>query len=294
MSLSVTSTYTSAVDSSVASASVAGQGQVAAFAQSLASAVASVQQQVSQVQAQWQQQQASQLDASGLGNTVSGLTTLLGQFSQALQQLSWGVQFASTPAVTERVAPQSITAVANDAALQQSQAQANQSQASNTELWVRAALNQAIAQAKVNGRDPEVLDGVNTLRGYFSGDAQARSTAIHSIPTSLLSAGGAYETNDFGVQAVAGKPPEGLDTSMPTFKTAWDKDWNRPSLYDMVNSTMGWSGAANAINFADPANRDAALSRKLSDAEVQLFQAGTLTPELQALVAQYRTAVVSS
>jgi hypothetical protein len=161
-------------------------------------------------------------------------------------------------------------------------------------LWVRAALNKTIAQAKSNGYDPETLYSVNTLRGYFSGDAQARSNAIHSISHTVLNAGGAYETNDFGVHAIAGAAPEGLDTSMPTFKTAWDKDWNRPSLYDMVNSTMGWPGSANAVNFADPANRDAVLNRKLSDAEVQLFQSGNVPPELKALITQYRTAVVPS
>ena len=76
---------------------------------------------------------------------------------------------------------------------------------------------------------------------------------------------------------------------MPTFKTPWDKDWNRPSLYDMVNSTMGWSGAANAFNFADPANRDAVLNRKLSDAEIHAFQAGSVPTDMQALIDQYRS-----
>jgi len=282
------------------STTLAGQGNVTAFANSLASAVASVQQQVTQAQAQWQQQ-ASQFDASGLGNAVSGLTALLGQFSVALQQLSGTDAPASAGGATDRAAPQAlatttaaVTGTASNADLATTPDQASASQADNTELWVRAALNKAIAQAKSNGYDPETLHSVNTLRGYFSGDAQARSNAIHSISHILLGTGGAYETNDFGVHAIAGAAPEGLDTSMPTFKTSWDKDWNRPSLYDMVNSTVGWSGAANAVNFADPVNRDAALSRKLSDAEVRLFQAGTLTPELQALVAQYRAAVVSS
>lgn len=78
-----------------------------------------------------------------------------------------------------------------------------------------AALNKTIAQAKSNGYDPKTLYSVNTLRGYFSGDAQARSNAIHSISHTVLNAGGAYETSDFGVHAIAGAAPEGLDTSMP-------------------------------------------------------------------------------
>ena len=72
------------------------------------------------------------------------------------------------------------------------------------------------------------------VRGYFSGDAQARSNAI-------------------------------------------------------LNSTMGWSGAANAFNFADPANRDAVLNRKLSDNEIRAFQAGSVPTDMQALIDQYRS-----
>jgi hypothetical protein len=290
MSLSVSSTNQTTPVPITGGTALAGQGNVTAFANSLASAVANVQQQVTQAQAQWQQQ-ATQFDVSSLGNAVSGLTALLGQFNQALQQLSVGAPPATAPAAAaERVAPQAAVATSGQATQNQPVA----SQASNTELWVRAALNKTIAQAKSNGYDPETLYSVNTLRGYFSGDAQARSNAIHSISHTVLNAGGAYETNDFGVHAIAGAAPEGLDTSMPTFKTAWDKDWNRPSLYDMINSTMGWPGSANAVNFADPANRDAVLNRKLSDAEVQLFQSGNVPPELKALITQYRTAVVPS
>lgn len=296
MSLSISSTHQTTPAPAMGSTTLAGQGNVTAFASSLASAVANVQQQVTQAQAQWQQQ-ATQFDVSGLGNAVSGLTALLGQFNQALQQLSGGGAPASAPAVaTERVAPQAAVAthtgaVAGTVATSglATQSQPGASQASNTELWVRAALNQAVAQSRANGYDPETSHAVNTLRGYFSGDAQARSNAIHSISHTLLGAGGAYETSDFGVHAIAGSAPEGLDTSMPTFKTPWDKDWNRPSLYDMVNSTMGWSGAANAFNFADPANRDAVLNRKLSDAEIHAFQAGSVPTDMQALIDQYRS-----
>lgn len=158
----------------------------------------------------------------------------------------------------------------------------------NTEQWILAGLNKAIAQCKINGYDPEQSAAVTTLRGYFSGDAQARSSAIHSLDPNLLAQGGAYETFDFGVHAIAGGPPAGLDTTMPTFKTAFDKDWNRPSLYDQINQSLGWPDGPKQINYADPANRDAVLDRKLSDAEVQAFQSGALTPELQALVQRYR------
>ena len=85
---------------------------------------------------------------------------------------------------------------------------------------------------------------------------------------------------------IAGAPPQGMNTTMPTFASAFDKDWDRPSLYDMINSAMGWSEKTNL--YADPASRDAALNRKLSDEEVLAFQSGSLTPELQALVSKYR------
>ena len=169
-------------------------------------------------------------------------------------------------------------------------------QSSNpTEKWVVAALNKSIAQAQANGYDPEKSYSVNTLRGYFSGDAQARSNAIHSLDSAMLAAGGAYETFDYGVHAIVGALPEGMDTTMPTFQTAFDKDWNRPSLYDMINSSLGWPGDVpgsngRQVNFADPSNRDGVLNRKLSDAEVAAFQSGQLTPELQILVHRYRSA----
>lgn len=281
MSLNVSSTNQTTPVPITGGTALAGQGNAAAFAGSLASAVASVQQQVTQAQAQWQQQ-GTQFDVSSLGNAVSGLTALLGQFNQALQQLSVGAAPATAPAAAaERVAPQAAVAtntgaVAGTVAASglATQSQPVASQVSNTELWVRAALNKTIAQAKSNGYDPETLYSVNTLRGYFSGDAQARSNAIHSISHTVLNAGGA---------------PEGLDTSMPTFKTPWDKDWNRPSLYDMINSSMGWPGSANAVNFADPANRDAVLNRKLSDAEVSAFQSGSVPSDMRALIEQYRS-----
>lgn len=301
MSLSVTSTNQITPATALGGPTAAGHGNVAAFASSLTTAVASVQQQVTQAQAQWQQQ-ATPFDVSDLGNAVSGLTALLAQFSQALQQLPGGGAPAGAPAAeTKRVLPQAAVAtntgavagaVANSGPATPSQPSASQpaaSQTSNTELWVRAALNQAVAQSKANGYNPETSHAVNTLRGYFSDDAQARGNAIRSISPTLLGAGGAYETNDAGVHAIAGGAPQGLDTSMPTFKTTWDQNWNRPSLYDMVNSTMGWSGAASAVNFADPANRDAVLNRKLSDAEVHAFQAGAMPADLQALIDQYRS-----
>jgi hypothetical protein len=87
MSLSVSSTNQTTPVPITGGTALAGQGNVTAFANSLASAVANVQQQVTQAQAQWQQQ-ATQFDVSSLGNAVSGLTALLGQFNQALQQLS--------------------------------------------------------------------------------------------------------------------------------------------------------------------------------------------------------------
>ena len=161
-------------------------------------------------------------------------------------------------------------------------------QSHSTDQWVIAALNKAIEQSVANGYDPEKSNAVNTLRGYFSGDAQARSNAIHSLDSNMLKAGGAYETVDYGLHVIAGAPPEGMNTTMPTFKSAYDKDWERPSVYDMINSSVGWSEKANS--YADPATRDAALNRKLSDAEILAFQDGTLTPALAAMVAKLRGA----
>ena len=155
-----------------------------------------------------------------------------------------------------------------------------------TDQWVIAALNRAIGQNVANGYDPEKSHAVNTLRGYFSGDAQAKSAAIHSIDSSFLKAGNAYETYDYGLHTIAGAAPEGMNTTMPAFKSDYDKDWNRPSLYDQINSSLGWTAASN--QYSDPASRDAALNRKLSDSEIMAFQSGSLTPELQALVNKYR------
>lgn len=105
--------------------------------------MASVQQQVAQAQAQWQRQ-ATQFDVSSLGNAVSGLTALLGQFNQALQQLSVGAAPATAPgAAAERVAPQAAVAtntntgaVAGTVAAAVWPPKASRLQAaSNTELW---------------------------------------------------------------------------------------------------------------------------------------------------------------
>ena len=255
-------------------------------------------------------------DKAVLESAVNGLNALLGQFTQALQLLgpepspasesvgradaagAGAGAGASSASVTEAL--KAALAAGADAANKDSAALKPSApavaQATNpTEQWVLAALNRSIAQAKANGYDPEKSHSVNTLRGYFSGDAQAKSNAIHSLDRSMLAAGGAYETFDYGVHTIAGAAPQGMDTSMPDFKTAFDKDWNRPSLYDQINSSLGWPGGASGtsatpVNFADPANRDAVLNRKLSDAEVAAFQSGQLTPELQAQVSQYRSA----
>ncbi len=156
----------------------------------------------------------------------------------------------------------------------------------STGLWINAALNQAMELNKINGYEPDSGYTVNVLRGYYSGDAQARSNAIHAVQGQLLSASGGYETSDYGLHRIAGTPPASLDTTRPTFATEYDHDWNRPSLYDQINSSLGWNESNN--NYADPARRDAALNRKLTDAEILAFQSGNLTPALQSLVTKYR------
>lgn len=263
--------------------SAAASGGVQAdFSARLAQALGAVQQSLEQLRAQWAQvaqQPAGVVSVPQEAQAqVDALSQLLGQFQQVAP--SGG---------TERQAP-------GEGAAPGVQAQEPTALEQNTELWVRAALNQSIARARVNGYDPEKSHAINTLRGYFSGDAQARSNAIHFVNRAMLEAAGAYETADDGVHGIAGAPPQGMDVSMPEFKTAYDKDWSRPSLYDMINSRFGWidteGQARQAVNYADPALRDEALNRKLTDQEIQAFQTDTLTPQLQALVNKYRQAVV--
>lgn len=300
--------YASASGAGAASAADSSGKATAAFASSLTEALDAMASTVQVAQTKLADGAAGRGDA-GLQSTLSSMGALVQQFRQALELVAGAGQQALGPSATSatqalqaaRTAQDTSVAAANGAAAAAQNPPAMwantsvQPAVSTTEQWVRVALNQSIAQARANGYDPEKSHMVNTLRGYFSGDAQARSNAIHSIDFSMLQAGGAYETFDGGVHAIAGKPPQGLDTSMPVFKTAYDKDWNRPSLYDQINSSLGWEGegdgtAGTPVNFADPAHRDAELNRKLSDAEVTAFQSGQLTPELQTLVTRYRSA----
>ena len=315
MGLTLT-TPASSITPSNAMPSVGGQnapmanvdGTASSFTDSLAHALDVVTQSVQSAHVQLSTDQPQQ-DAVAMQTAAQTLSALALQFKQALERLtdaakpvdaasqtgevqgsqSVGVQSAKTmasSALAEASALTQNTAVQDDAI---------QGQVPTTEQWVRVALNRSIAHSKANGYDPEKSHMVNTLRGYFSGDAQARSNAIHSIDRAMLEAGGAYETNDGGTHAIAGKPPKDGDVSMPIFKTAYDKDWSRPSLYDQINSSLGWESgtegeAGKPVNFADPANRDAVLNRKLTDEEVAAFQSGHLSANLKALVDQYRGA----
>jgi hypothetical protein len=146
---------------------------------------------------------------------------------------------------------------------------------------VNTALQQAIAQARANGYDPEKSWQVNTLRGYFSDNPQARAEAMQQAAGML----GANLTADYGHLGVRGY--EGQTTTTPTFTGAWNPNWNVPTLYDMINSTYGWNGS-EAANYADPSKRTAELNRKLTDAEIKSFQDGKLTPELERVVSQIR------
>jgi len=237
-------------------------------------------------------------DKAALQSTFSSLSALLGQFQQLLEPAL--ASNVSNSGSGTSAAPKSGSILAGEEGAPSLERAApshleNLQIGNPTEKWVLAALNKSIAQARANGYDPEKSHAVNTLRGYFSSDAQAKSHAIHSIDRTMLAANGAYETFDDGVHTIAGAPPEGMDTSMPTFKTTFDKDWSRPSLYDMINSSLGWPGEVpgarnKPVNFADPSNRDGALNRKLNDVEIEAFQTGRLTPELQSLVDRYRSA----
>lgn len=270
----------------------------AAFSGSLSHALGAMASSVQEVRTQLSSGMAL-ADKSALQSTFSSLSALLGQFQQVLEAAptlnvpSSGAEASDAPHSGSAIAGAGgVTSGAVGAGLSPL---ANLEASNPTEKWVIAALNKSIAQARANGYDPERSHAVNTLRGYFSGDAQARSHAIHSIDSAMLAASGAYETFDGGVHAIAGAPPEGMDTSMPSFKTAFDKDWSRPSLYDMINSSLGWPGevpgaSGKPVNFADSANRDDVLNRKLNDVEIEAFQSRQFTPELRALVDRYRSA----
>lgn len=162
-------------------------------------------------------------------------------------------------------------------------AQLPELQASSTNA-VNYALQQAIAASQRNGYDPESSWQVNTLRGYFSDDPQAKANALleaERYAQQLIP--GAYRTADYGHAGIAGFNQQ-FET--PTFKSAYNQQWNTPTLYDMINSTIGWSAQNN--NYADPSKRTAELNRKLTDDEIRAFQSGQLTPALQSVVSQYR------
>lgn len=146
---------------------------------------------------------------------------------------------------------------------------------------VNLALQKAIDAQVRNGYDPESSNIVQTLRGFFSDNSQLRANAIDQAGFYLGSKG---QTADYGYLGIHGY--ENLDTQTPTFKTAFNKDWQTPTLYDMINSSMGWHPDNN--NYGDPKNRDAGLNRKLTDDEIRAFQSGVLPASLQAEVGKYR------
>lgn len=98
---------------------------------------------------------------------------------------------------------------------------------------VNTALQQAIAQARANGYDPEKSWQVNTLRGYFSDNPQARAEAMQQAAGML----GANLTADYGHLGVRGY--EGQTTTTPTFTGAWNPNWQQASQ----TSQAGASGA---------------------------------------------------
>lgn len=106
---------------------------------------------------------------------------------------------------------------------------------------VNTALQQAIAQARANGYDPEKSWRVNTLRGYFSDNPQARAEAMQQAAGML----GANLTADYGHLGVRGY--EGQTTTTPTFTGAWNPNWQQASQTSQAGAGGTASGGAPAV-----------------------------------------------
>ena len=106
---------------------------------------------------------------------------------------------------------------------------------------VNTALQQAIAQARANGYDPEKSWQVNTLRGYFSDNPQARAEAMQQAAGML----GANLTADYGHLGVRGY--EGQTTTTPTFTGAWNPNWQQASQTSQAGAGGTASGSAPTV-----------------------------------------------
>jgi hypothetical protein len=173
------------------------------------------------------------------------------------------------------------------------QQQVPQIQDMNQQL-INAAMNVAQDKMANNGWSDNTL---NVLRGYGTegNTGQALREAISVLSREGVS--GLYQTNDYGLPAIRFNNGTkdlsnlGLNTTAPTFSTAYDPTWNMPSLYDQVNSSYGWGD--QSINLADPNVRAQypEWSQKLTADQVLQFQNGSVPADVMQAVAQFGAAV---
>lgn len=161
----------------------------------------------------------------------------------------------------------------------------------NNQDVINAALNIAIERAIGNGIKPEDSTVVQWMRG-FAEDPSRRGQAL-TTAASILGTAGVKDvavTADYGFMAVLADVSK-LNTNPPKFEKAYDPQWDRPSMYDMINSTFGWT--EQSANYGDPKNRTPELNRKLTDDEIRAFQNGTLDAATLAQVEKWRGGAVS-